>query len=425
MRIFNLKWILPLVAIAIAFAGMQFLIQSKPKGKKHIPSEKIWQVELAPLTASSLSPTLQISGVVESPDTLNAAAPGASWVKQVLVKEGDLASKGDLLIGLDRRDFEVNVRQAEAEIADVDAQIAEAEVQYEMNEKALGDERQLLALVRKSVDRAKQLSAKSLGSASALDTAQQDYKRQQLAVNQRQLAVNSYDSRQLQLRAQRLKIQAQLEQAELAMERSQIVAPYDGVVSAVSVSAGDRVNIGQSLLTLYALGELEVRAKIPLRYEVELNPLAANAPEIIAFDARGQQFVLRRLSGIASTSGIDGFFAPSAVNAALKPGTSVTLNILRPLKPDVYVIPYESIYGENRIYLFDQGRLEAVTVETVGPYINADGQSRRLVRSDAINAGDQLVITRLPNATSGLKVADIAAEKPKQASQAAKPVPES
>jgi HlyD family secretion protein len=70
----------------------------------------------------------------------------------------------------------------------------------------------------------------------------------------------------------------------------------------------------------------------------------------------------------------------------------------------VIAVPYQAIYGNSRLYLLYEDRLQGVDVESIGQYVDADGNSLLLVKSSQINDGDEIVITHLPNAVSGLKV---------------------
>ena len=84
-------------------------------------------------------------------------------------------------------------------------------------------------------------------------------------------------------------------------------------------------------------------------------------------------------------------------------GVLVTLRLSRPPKSGVYPVPPTALYDNKRIYLLRDGRLAGVEVEILGTS-KLEGGSYRLVRSDGIADGEQLVLTRLPNATTGLKV---------------------
>ena len=73
-------------------------------------------------------------------------------------------------------------------------------------------------------------------------------------------------------------------------------------------------------------------------------------------------------------------------------------------------VPYQAIYGNSRLYLLKQNRLQGITVESVGQYVDTDGTAMLLIKSPQINSGDEIVITHLPNAVSGLKVRSVGDE---------------
>jgi len=56
------------------------------------------------------------------------------------------------------------------------------------------------------------------------------------------------------------------------------------------------------------------------------------------------------------------------------------------------------------VYRVVDSRLEAVKVEHYGDRQLSSGEPQVLVRSDALNAGDQIITTQLPNAVSGMLV---------------------
>ncbi|MGV6826990.1 MAG: efflux RND transporter periplasmic adaptor subunit, partial [bacterium] len=71
----------------------------------------------------------------------------------------------------------------------------------------------------------------------------------------------------------------------------------------------------------------------------------------------------------------------------------------------VISVPPESVYGTRTVYrIDDDSRLERIEVERVGESVDAKGNATILVRSEILQAGDELVTTQLPSAVSGLKV---------------------
>jgi len=69
-----------------------------------------------------------------------------------------------------------------------------------------------------------------------------------------------------------------------------------------------------------------------------------------------------------------------------------------------------SLYENQTIYRIDEQRLQAVRYETIGDYVTADNELRTLIRSDEIDAGDQLLASQLPRAITGLLVEPIGSD---------------
>ena len=398
------KFLLPIIFLVVGIGVYQYLVDSKATHAVPSPAEKTWSVQVSALTAQQLAPEIEIQATVEAPDRYHAAAPGEGWVDYVGVREGDRVTAGALIFSVDPRDFTTSVTQANAELADIEAQLVEGDIRYTQNKAALVDERKILKLNRKAVERSQKLQTQSLSSESDLENAQQATMRQQLMVNQRELEVKSYDSKKQQLEARKKRALAQIERVNRALERSRVMAPFDGIVSKVNVAVGGHVNAGSELVSLYSPADLEIRGLIPARYQGELAIALADGQTLHALsDPSGIAYTLIRLSGDAKPGGVDGFFrALDTSKNELSPGGLITLKLKRPLQQGLYVVPPSAIYDNSRVYLLREGRLFGAPITIIGQ-ARIDHQATRLVRSSEIRADDQLVLTRLPNATTGLK----------------------
>ncbi len=366
--------------------------------------ERIWRVEVQEVVPRTLTPALTLYGQVETPKRLKAAAPAASIVKDVVVKEGDRVTIHQLLVRLDERDFLPRLRQARAEVEELRALIASEDNRHQSDQQALRHEEELLALARAEVDRNKALQKRKLGAESALDRARQDAARQALTVTSRRYSIDDHHARLEQLKARLTRAEAQLQEAELEYERSSLRAPYDGIVASVAVTAGDRVKQSDILLEMYSLDDLEVRARIPAPYQEELLRARSEGTRLTGSAERGGGEIklrLDRISGQASPSGVDGLFRLDQGAALLRTGQVLRFQLQRPPQHNAVAVPYQAVYAGNRIYKLVEGRMEGINVEPLGAYF--DGQEQLLVRSAALRAGDRIVITQLPNAISGLR----------------------
>ncbi len=403
----SLKFFLPFLVLLAGGAIYFSLVNSKTEREKPALTEKIWQVETISAELQRLSPAITLYGRIESPEQLKAAAPGGGIVEKVFVRNGVRVEAGQQLVTMDPRDFEAALLQAEADLRDIDNQIAELRVTHQANLLALETERKLMTLAEAEVERLLKLAQQNLSAETALNAARSELGRQQLAVNSRDLDVDSYPARLQILQARHDRGRAQLDQARLAMSRSDVRAPFDAIISEVAVAAGDRVSLGQLLISLFPLQALEIRAHLPINYIDSVQQAIANGNRLDASVVnRGDlgRFPVLRLAGEAEATGIDVYFAIDSIDTQLRPGELLPLSLRLPAESDVYAVPYQAIYGNSRIYLVVDGRLDAVEVQTIGQARDANDQVQVLIRSEKINPGDLISITHLPNAVSGLKV---------------------
>lgn len=413
-----LKALLPVIVIGVSLTIAWYLVKSKDQKKQPELKEKVWQVDVIPATRQSLSPSITLYGRVESPEQLQAAAPGAGIVEQVNVRSGDSVTTGDILLSLDRRDFESQRIQAESELGDLQSQVSELKIRHSANRASLKTERELLQLAEQNVARMRKLKNQNLGSDTTLSDALNTLGRQQLSLQNRQLEVDSFPARLQMLEARQKQSEARLVDARLKIERSQVIAPFDAMINSVPVSVGDRVSIGQNLITLYSVYSLEIRAHIPHAYIADIQAAMANGKALRAETRRGQSklaFDLIRLSGDAKATGIDAYFGTGDSSLSLRPGELLTLTLSLPAQSDVIAIPFQSIYGNARIYLKRDNRLLGIDVEAVGQYQAENGtggsEARLLIRSELIKDDDLVVTTHLPNSVSGLKVRTVDNDK--------------
>ena len=401
------RLILPFLVLLISAAVYFSLVNSKTERPKPALSEKIWQVAVITAQRQELSPTITLYGRIESPEQLKAASPGGGIVESVLVRNGARVLQGQQLVTLDRRDFEAALLQAEADLRDIDNQIAELKVRHLANLASLETERNLLVLADAEVERLVKLKKQNLSADTALNSARSEQGRQQLAVTSRALDVDSYPSRLQILMARHDRGKAQLAQSRLAMSRSDVRAPFDAIISEVAVATGDRVSLGQLLISLFPLQALEIRAHLPINYIDSVQQAIANDTKLDASVSNRSdlgRFPVLRLAGEAEATGIDVYFAIDSIDTQLRPGELLPLSLKLPVESGVYAVPYQAIYGNSRIYVVVEERLQAIEVSSIGQTRDASGQVLVLIRSDAIKPGDQISVTHLPNAVSGLKV---------------------
>jgi len=402
------KTLLPvaLLAGAIIIAGLLYATKAKTPPIK--TQEQAWVIETQAVKLQTVSPTLPLYGRVETPRTAKLAAALSAEVQAVPVREGNAVREGQALVQLDDRDSRYQLQSREADVKDAQAAIDSARRTHDSDVTALRHEENLLDLNKKALKRARDLVAKNLSSQSQVDDARQAVERQALAVTTRRLAVQNFPAQLAQLQARLDRVKAQRDAAALDVKRTRINAPFAGTVSQVMVAPGDRVNVGSVLLELYDTSSLELRAQIPAPYVPALRRMLADGAAVQGSgrtEGQDVKVVLERLAGQVQqdSGGIDGLFRVTAGREHLALGQFVDLSVeLAPL-PDVVVLPSTALYGMKRVYLLHDGRMAGVDVSVVGER-RQDGKTMVLVHSQRLHAGDQAIITHLPNAIDGLRV---------------------
>ncbi|MFA6495142.1 MAG: efflux RND transporter periplasmic adaptor subunit [Candidatus Paceibacterota bacterium] len=203
------------------------------------------------------------------------------------------------------------------------------------------------------------------GYLSDLSTAQQTIqtRKQAVADADQSIAEKTASLKQLQAGADALDIQSQ----ELAIQQRQnaladakekladyyITAPFDGVVTNVSVHAGDSIASIQSYGAIATLLTTQRIAEIPLN-EVDAAKVKIGQKATLTFDAIDGLSVVGQITGMDAigtvSQGVVTYTAKIAFagqNAQIKPGMSVTANVITAVQNDALLVPNAAIKTQN------------------------------------------------------------------------------
>jgi RND family efflux transporter MFP subunit len=324
---------------------------------------------------------LQSYGTVQprTQTTLVAQVPGQIVSVNEHVRDGGFFEKGDVLAWIDARDYEANVRIADAVLMDAKQTLAEAEArsnQAREDWERLGNEGDAPDLV--------------------------------LKVPQLQAA-----------KARVISAESTLQKALLELERTQIVAPFAGRILRKYADIGQYVSANSPLADIYATDYVEIR--LPLRnrdlsfidlpetyrFEASDAPVAGVTirSELIgdvAWDAKlvrtegAIDETARQLHVIAQID--DPFSAERDGQTPPKIGQYVTAELRGKTLNDVLVIPNSTIYQGTYVYVVENDLLQRHDIEI------AWQNDRDAIISAGLEDGDMLVTTALGQVTSGLRV---------------------
>ena len=234
---------------------------------------------------------------------INSKIPGR--VVALLVKEGDMVKRGQLLARIDNRDIVAQSDQAKANIKALEAQTAQASSVTELQdqtakaalntakaqmEKAQSD----LNLAESDYNRFKELVETGAISQQAFDTYRTKYQVAQAAYSQAQAAVVAAEAGLLQtqvntaneaaMRSKVVQAKAALHQIEVDLDETEIRAPFDGIVTAKYIEEGSMISQGTPLVAIQDPADNWVDIKVP---ETQLSNYALNQEiELVARDGK-------------------------------------------------------------------------------------------------------------------------------------------
>ncbi|MBL0087314.1 MAG: efflux RND transporter periplasmic adaptor subunit [Ideonella sp.] len=213
---------------------------------------------VVPTTAAQGAGTatgLTLDGVVQPVRQATVAAQVGGNVLALNIRAGDRVKAGQVLARVDERDLQAGLQRTEAGVAQAEAELRNARTQTE---------------------RTRELRAQGFVSQAALDVAETQLKAAQAGMTQ---------------------AQAGRSQAALARGFSSITAPFDAVVLATHLEAGDLAAPGRPIVTLYAPGAMRAVVQVP----ASMAGQARAAREVQVLLADGRRIVPSARSVLPST----------------------------------------------------------------------------------------------------------------------------
>lgn len=251
--------------LAASFVYLYLLGCSSPE--KPIQAEPPVAVTIARPGSMGAS-AITVSGQVEAAQTAAISTRIMGYITKVNVKAGDQVRKGQLLFSVSNEDLQAKRAQA-------DAQIVQAEAQ--------------------------------------LQNAKKDYDRFTALYKQQSATEKELENIQLQYNAAKAGAEAARQlrnEVNASFAYTNVVAPFDGIISAKNADAGSIANPGMPVLTLEASKGFRVAAGIP---ETQIADLSIGTPATITLRSIGRVFT-GSISEINPSSSVSGGQYPVKIN---------------------------------------------------------------------------------------------------------------
>jgi len=193
-------------------------------------------------------------------DMIGIAPRVSGPINDLTIKDNQMVHKGDLLYQIKTAPYEIAVQSAAANLAMAEGaltnaglQIAAQQAQVKSAEASLDQAQAKLATAKDNYDRIAPLLAKHYASAQDVSDAKNSMQSALAGVASAQAQVLSAQSSVLSIseaQAKRDAAAANLAQAELNLKYCTVKAPFDALISQMSISRGAFATQGQQVFTL-------------------------------------------------------------------------------------------------------------------------------------------------------------------------------
>jgi len=312
------------------------------------------------VTRGDIVRTVLVDGSLVMPNKAYLSFGVTGTVKEVLVDEGNNVTKDKVLARLDTPSLNSSVEMAELQVEIAEEQVKAARAQYEIAEINLDEG--------------------VLGVSEDVLELQVD------------IAKANWETAELNLEIAELS----LESAELNLEKAEIVAPFDGMVSDISITEGEEMStaaLATPAISLVDTSDIEMRGFID---EIDIAIVQLGQEAKILLDALPDEEVKGSVAFISPVgtilAGVVSYDTTITLEnpvEELRDGMSATAEVIIERRDDVLLIPNRTIRGTTEnpkvVVLVDGQQEEREITLGLSDWINTEVLS-------GLEEGEEVVI---------------------------------
>jgi multidrug efflux pump subunit AcrA (membrane-fusion protein) len=254
---------------AVATAGLlvAVLIVVMQPGVEHLDQKRLaTAVSTVRAQSFKLSPYITGFGTVTPDKKLNAKAEVSGRIRYLHpdLKKGALLAKGTVVVIIDDVDYQLSLRQAQADLAVNQANLSEFDLSIKNTEQDLKLAQEKLKITSAEYQRKVQLKKNGTVSQSAVDT---EYKQVLGLTQETQNLENKLSilpSQKDVLRAKIASSQAKVQQQERNLARTEITLPFNGRIGEVEIEQDQYVGASSLLFTVQGIDKILINAQFSI-----------------------------------------------------------------------------------------------------------------------------------------------------------------
>jgi multidrug efflux system membrane fusion protein len=332
-----------------AIMGLGFFSCSKMAGpgpqNKAAKGDEPVPVKIASVIKKEMPLQIPAVGAVEPIESVQVKPQVSGPVVKVFFTEGDMVKEGQELFEIDKRPFEVTLRQAHANLAKSEAQLEQAKASLARDTAEANNAKVVL-------ERDKMLFDKKMVSPEEYDKSKTDVEALK--------AVVAADDANVKSTAQAIGVaKADIDQAALELEYTTVRAPISGRTGGVMVKEGNLVrgNDSTAMVIINQLAPIYVTFSVPEKYLADIRNYFQKGPVTVAATPK---------EGGTSSSGalsfIDNAVKKGTIalkakfdnqDGALWPGQFAEVVLRMAVRSDAVVVPSRAVQtGQQGTYVY-------------------------------------------------------------------------
>ena len=437
------RYLPPVIIIAVGLLGFFLLGMMRAAPPQDALEVQPPLVEVVDVQPYDRPLTLVADGEVVPfrESTVAAESPGRIATKSESCDAGRNVMLGDVLVQVDPRDYELDVRRLHELVEQARVGLDEVEIEADHISALMDLAEQELALQSNEVGRLQTLRTASIASRSALESAQKSELQLRNSLQRQRNAQQLLSTRRQRAQRELARLESELQRAQLALERTAVRAPVTGIVTEDLVEENEFVAKGTPVATVLDLSRLDIAFQLRLDelswiwpvtsertasenfFQLPPIPVEVVLPvgdseyiwdgKLARYDGARVDPATRTVPCLAEIT--DGINSPRRVargaDGAVRPvgaptlmqGMYVTLRIHVEDHADLVEVPYAALRVRNGGYevcLYESGRIRFQRVKLA--YRVAD--RALLFASDGPQAGQRVLRVAPPNAIDQMRV---------------------
>lgn len=258
------KKLMVLPPILLAVGVLVFVINQKQSPERKPPAEETRHVRVIEVAPVTLIPRVIGFGEVQPGKVWNAIAQVSGEITYVHseLKKGAIMQAGTEIIRISAVDYELAIKEAEANIRSGEAKLKELDVSKQNTNLSLEIEERALTVRETELKRKQDLVKRGTTSQSAVDQEFRDTLSQRKKVQDLKNTLNLIPT-QIAVQQEQVNVyQASLEKARLNLERTHIRLPFNARVAEVNVETTQYAQTGATLAIADSMETAEIEAQI-------------------------------------------------------------------------------------------------------------------------------------------------------------------